>query len=119
MDSVYSIALTPFIDLPTLGAGFAQKLLVRAMQRLTRLLAEFGFEALGLIRLELVIEPQNTASQRVAEKAGAKREGLLRNRLTINGKSRDAWMYSFIRNKAEGRRGGGAEGRRSGGAVIK
>ena len=89
------------------------------MQRLTRLLAEFGFEALGLIRLELVIEPQNTASQRVAEKAGAKREGLLRNRLTINGKSRDAWMYSFIRNRAEGRRGGGAEGRRSGGAVIK
>ena len=62
------------------------------MQRLTRLLAEFGW----LIRLELVIEPQNTASQRVAEKAGAKREGLLRNRLTINGKSRDAWMYSFI-----------------------
>ena len=42
-----------------------------------RLIAEFGFEDLGLVRLELLIAVNNLASRRVAEKVGATCEGIL------------------------------------------
>jgi ribosomal-protein-serine acetyltransferase len=42
-----------------------------------RLMARFGFEDLGLRRLELLVAVDNVASRRVAEKAGAKFEGVL------------------------------------------
>lgn len=64
---------------------------------ITRQVATFGFDTLKLERLELVIEVVNVASQRVAEKAGALREGLLRRRLAgRDGPARDAYMYSIV-----------------------
>ncbi|SRR5581483_9704700 len=63
----------------------------------TRLAARFGFEQLGLHRIEIVAAVGNLASQRVAEKAGATREGVLRKRLLINNESHDAVMYSLVR----------------------
>lgn len=63
----------------------------------TRMAARFSFEALGLNRVELLVPTANLASQRVAEKAGAKREGLLRKRLRLNGAPHDAFVYSFVR----------------------
>jgi RimJ/RimL family protein N-acetyltransferase len=36
------------------------------------------------------------ASQKVAEKAKAKREGVLRNRLLLHDRSHDAVMYSLV-----------------------
>ena len=42
-----------------------------------RLVALFGFEDLGLQRLELLVAVENLASRRVAEKSGARCEGLL------------------------------------------
>jgi ribosomal-protein-serine acetyltransferase len=62
----------------------------------TRMAARFSFEALGLNRVELLVPTANVASQRVAEKAGAKREGLLRKRLQLNGIAHDAFVYSFV-----------------------
>ena len=41
-----------------------------------RLIARFGFEDLGLRRLELLIATDNFASRRVAEKVGARLEGI-------------------------------------------
>lgn len=61
----------------------------------TRLLARFAFERLSLKRVEIVVVVGNEASLRVAEKAGAVREGVLRNRLTAHG-VRDAVMYSLV-----------------------
>src|SRR5437870_7480425 len=61
-----------------------------------RLAARFGFEELGLHRIEVVAAVENIASQRVAEKAGALREGLLRKRLLISGESQDAVMFSLL-----------------------
>ena len=61
-----------------------------------QLAAQFGFEQLGLRRVEIVVPVDNTASLRVAEKLGAKREGVLRNRLLIRGKPVDAVMSSLI-----------------------
>jgi len=42
-----------------------------------RLIAQFGFEDLGLLRLELLIAVENPASRRVAEKVSATLEGVL------------------------------------------
>jgi RimJ/RimL family protein N-acetyltransferase len=64
----------------------------------TRLLARFGLEALELERIEIVAAVGNTASQRVAEKAGAVREGVARRRLRVHGIQHDAVVYSFVRD---------------------
>jgi ribosomal-protein-serine acetyltransferase len=62
----------------------------------TRLAARFGFEQVGLQRIEIVAALDNIASQRVAEKSGAKREGILRRRLLIRGESLDAVLFSLV-----------------------
>ena len=62
----------------------------------TILLADFGIKELNLKRIEIVVDVDNKASQRVAEKSGATREGILRNRLAQNGKPTDAVMFSLI-----------------------
>jgi RimJ/RimL family protein N-acetyltransferase len=62
----------------------------------TRLLARFGLEEVGLQRIEIVAAAGNVASQRAAEKAGARREGVLRKRLMLYGKPHDAVLYSLI-----------------------
>jgi RimJ/RimL family protein N-acetyltransferase len=53
------------------GAGHATRALT--------LISEWGFEALGLGRIELLAAVDNRASQRVAERAGFTREALLRS----------------------------------------
>jgi ribosomal-protein-serine acetyltransferase len=62
----------------------------------TVLLAKWGFEVLKLSRIEILVAVGNERSLRVAEKAGAKREGVLRNRIVINNKPYDAVMHSLI-----------------------
>lgn len=61
-----------------------------------RLAARFAFEELGLNRIELIIATENQASIRVAEKAGAHREGILRARVVLGGKPCDAVSYSLL-----------------------
>lgn len=60
------------------------------------LVARFGLTVLDLARIEIVAAPANLASQRVAEKIGATREGVLRNRFWFNGESVDGVSYSLI-----------------------
>ena len=62
----------------------------------TLLLACWGFEKLGLQRIEIMAAIDNAPSRRVAEKAGAKVEGILRNRMTLNGRLHDAVMHSLV-----------------------
>jgi ribosomal-protein-serine acetyltransferase len=59
--------------------------------------AEFVFHKTDLVRLEIVCAVENRRSQRVAEAVGAVREGILRNRLLLHGKTVDAVMYSLVR----------------------
>ncbi|HZV36665.1 MAG TPA: GNAT family protein [Verrucomicrobiae bacterium] len=61
-----------------------------------RMLANFGFQELNLNRLEIIIGLGNKASQRVAEKVGAKREGLLRKRIWLDGAAHNALLYSLV-----------------------
>jgi hypothetical protein len=46
--------------------------------------------------LELIIARENHGSIRVAENAGAQREGLLRRRLMLDGRPADALLYSIL-----------------------
>ena len=64
-----------------------------------RLVAEHAFRETDLIRLEIVCAVDNTRSQRVAEKIGAVREGVLRSRLLLPTGASDAVMYSLVRPK--------------------
>lgn len=61
-----------------------------------RLVARFGFEVLGLVRLEILAMPDNLGSRRVAEKLGAQLEGILRARLIFRGEAREAACYSLL-----------------------
>src|SRR5687768_13224572 len=61
-----------------------------------RLAARFGLVELGLQRIEILAAVGNIPSQRAAEKAGALREGVLRNRLLVAGQPHDAILYSLI-----------------------
>ncbi len=62
-----------------------------------RLCAGYAFEELELERVEIVVVLENEASKRVAEKAGAVFEGMLRKKLRIRDESRDSAMYSLVR----------------------
>lgn len=61
-----------------------------------RRVARWGFDVLGLERIEIVAAVGNLASQRVAEKVGAYREGILRCRLRLAEVQHDAVCYSLI-----------------------
>lgn len=63
--------------------------------RAARLAARFGFERLGLVRAEIVVAVGNRASLRAAEKSGAQREGVLRNRMSVGELVYDAVMHSL------------------------
>jgi RimJ/RimL family protein N-acetyltransferase len=65
--------------------------------RALRLLCEHSFEELELERLELITDRDNRASQRVAEKVGFQREGVLRSHLLHpDGRRRDSVMFSVL-----------------------
>jgi ribosomal-protein-serine acetyltransferase len=61
-----------------------------------RLAAQFAFTELKFTRLEILTGLENKPSQRVAEKLGAVREGVLRRRLVLYGEPRDAVLFSLI-----------------------
>jgi ribosomal-protein-serine acetyltransferase len=59
-------------------------------------LLQFGFQCLGLMRIEIMMSTQNKASKKVATNAGARLEGRLRNRLQLHGVNHDAYLYSLV-----------------------
>jgi len=67
-----------------------------AARRALLLLCRYAFADLGVLRVELWIEPENRPSLRVAEGAGFAREGLLRSFMHIGGRRRDMLMYSLL-----------------------
>jgi RimJ/RimL family protein N-acetyltransferase len=64
--------------------------------RATRMLAVWALSRMGLERLELLANPDNEASQRLAERAGFTREGTLRRYRRRHGVREDLVMYSML-----------------------
>lgn len=64
-----------------------------------RLMANYGFTQLKLIRIQILAPVQNVASRRVAERAGFTDEGLLRSYRNIAGEQTDLVMYSLLNSE--------------------
>ena len=62
------------------------------------LTAQFGFQKLNLNRIEIIMSVENIKSQKVAEKVNALKECVARNRIILNNKPIDAFVYSLIRD---------------------
>ncbi len=74
---------------PHWGRGYMHEALVG--------LVEVAFGALELNRLEADIDPRNGASARSLERLGFEKEGLLRERWTINGEVSDSLIFGLLR----------------------
>ncbi|MBY0122791.1 GNAT family N-acetyltransferase [Bacillus sp. S/N-304-OC-R1] len=57
----------------------------------------YGFQDLGLMRIQALIEPPNTPSIQLFESKGFIREGLLRKYEYTCGKFDDLYMYSLLK----------------------
>jgi RimJ/RimL family protein N-acetyltransferase len=67
-------------------------------------LLAFGFEQLGLHRIWAVCDPANTASARVLEKAGLRREGEMLEHRWEKGRWCDELLYAILEREWAGRR---------------
>ena len=65
----------------------------------TNALVKYAFEQLNLHCLYAHIIEYNTASQRVKEKCGFKKEGVLRERVYKNGKYHNAVVWSILKGE--------------------
>lgn len=71
------------------------------MTSAVKLLARWSFGEFELRRIELVIAVENAGSNRVAEKAGFTREGVLRQYRENKGVWRDHYMWSLLRGELD------------------
>ena len=71
------------------GSGIASEALEAVVQH--------GFAELGFHRIEALVEPANIASQRLLERLGFTREGLLRGYEFTQGKYDDLYMYGRLK----------------------
>lgn len=67
-----------------------------AARSAVRLLVDWGFETMGLARLEITAHPDNEASQRVALACGFQREGVLRSWRPHGDGRDDLVMFSLL-----------------------
>ncbi|MDZ5783282.1 GNAT family N-acetyltransferase [Marinococcus luteus] len=64
-----------------------------------REIIRFGFEDMGLHRIEARCFTENTASAKVMEKVGMVHEGTLRRSLLIQGVRRDVMIYAILKTE--------------------
>ena len=62
-------------------------------------LVGFAFGTLGMRRLEADIDPRNPRSLKLLERLGFRREGLLRERWTVNGELQDSVLLGLLRQE--------------------
>ena len=72
-------------------------------ERALKLVSRWALQELGLARLQLWVMVGNVASARLAEKAGFKREGILRAWMDNRGTRVDAIMHSLLPSEMDGR----------------
>jgi RimJ/RimL family protein N-acetyltransferase len=71
--------------------------------RALRLMSRWALSQPGVARLELATSPENTASQRVAERSGFRREGVLRSYHVVDGRREDAVFFSLLPGELDDR----------------
>jgi RimJ/RimL family protein N-acetyltransferase len=78
---------------PARGSGHATRAVVAACR--------WGFEVLGLERIDLLASVENVASQRVAERCGFTREAVLRSYLRGKEGRQDMVAYGLLRDEVQ------------------
>jgi [ribosomal protein S5]-alanine N-acetyltransferase len=68
------------------------------------LMVDFVFLTKDVVRIQAQTDPRNSASQRILEKAGFKKEGILRQTFFVRGEWTDSWVYSILREEWKGPR---------------
>jgi len=95
--------IDPRIEGPKVGIGYVMN---RAYQRngymteATRAIIDWAFQQPSIYRVYATTDVENVASQRVMEKAGMVREGLLRKYIVhpnISDVPRDSYMYAIVK----------------------
>jgi len=69
-----------------------------------RLLVDYGFETLGLRRIQAVCDTRNRRSYRTMEKLGMVRERILFGEYSAQGRAPDRFVYSLLRREWSVRR---------------
>jgi RimJ/RimL family protein N-acetyltransferase len=65
--------------------------------RAVRLLVDYAFDALGLVRVEAYVNVANERSKRLATRSGLHREGVMRGRETLFGERHDTVLFARLR----------------------
>jgi [ribosomal protein S5]-alanine N-acetyltransferase len=78
-----------FIDEEYWGRGIATKAV--------RLLEKIAFKKMGLKRIEILMDPRNIGSEKVAIKCNYNKEGTLRKAIMNGKKFTDAYLYAKVR----------------------
>jgi RimJ/RimL family protein N-acetyltransferase len=64
-----------------------------------KILVDYLFLSKSIVRIQAKANPRNVASQRVLEKAGFKKEGLIRKDVFVRGQWQDGVLYSILREE--------------------
>ena len=64
-----------------------------------KIVVDYIFLSKDIVRIQAHIDPKNKASQKVAEKAGFKKEGTIRKCFFSKGEWRDMLLYSILRKE--------------------
>ena len=64
-----------------------------------KIMVDYLFLSRELVRIQATTDVNNLASQRVLEKAGFKKEGVIRKSAFIRGKWRDGCLFSILREE--------------------
>lgn len=80
---------------PHWGQGYVHEALLA--------LLNYGFEQLNLNRVEADVDPRNTASAKVLERLGFRKEGHLHERWIVAGEVSDSALYGLLRKGWPGR----------------
>lgn len=64
-----------------------------------KIMVDYLFLSKDIVRIQAETNPRNLASQKVLEKAGFQKEGLVRKSVFIRGKWRDGLLYSILREE--------------------
>ncbi len=73
------------------GMGYMTQAVLKAV--------EIAFKDSEILRVEAQVDSKNFSSQRVLEKAGFVKEGLMRSCAIQKGEVRDRFLYSFVRQR--------------------
>ena len=64
-----------------------------------KIIVDYLFLSKDMVRIQAGTNPKNVASQRVLEKVGFKKEGLVRKSVFVRGKWEDGFLYSILREE--------------------